>query len=182
MRVFARAAVAALLLGVPSLAMGEDLIPERRAIVNNEPVVVPRVSDLLHMVSAARGKLELTMSEEDGQEDKLIERIVAEAVKNVFIQYADAKEFRPIVEAFDAGKSIELGDTLPAAEVLSRVDRIPGLRKRAEALAERLQPDPTDPEAREAVVAGMSEFILEGLHVHNKLNKNARAGGTTYRR
>ncbi len=167
-----------------SIANLENVVSsaERRAIRNGERWAIPRVSDLAHVGPSSRGKLELTMTEDDGQEDVLIGRIVAEAVKNVFIQYADVKEFRPIVDAFEAGGSIELGDGLSASEVLSRVERIAGLRKRAEALAERLQPDPTDPAAREGVVAGASELILEGLHVLNKLNKNARAAGTTYRR
>ena len=43
-------------------------------------------------------------------------------------------------------------------------------------------PDLTGPDAREAAVAGAAEFILEGLHVHNKLNKTAKAGGVSYKR
>jgi magnesium chelatase subunit I len=167
-----------------SIATLENVVSsaERRAIKCGERWAIPRVSDLAHVGPSARGKLELTMAEDDGQEDVLIGRIAGEAVKNVFTQYADAKEFRPLVDYFDSGKAVELGDTLPAREVLARIEKVPGLRKKAEALADRLQPDPTDPEAREAAVAGAAEFILEGLHVHNKLNKSARAGGTTYRR
>ena len=106
----------------------------------------------------------------------------AEAIKNVFTQYADAREYRPVVEHFDAGKNLELGDTLPAREVLSRIDRIPQLRKRAEELAREIHAEASEPDAREAAIAGAAEFILEGLHVHNKLNKNVRAGSVSYRR
>ena len=75
-----------------------------------------------------------------------------------------------------------LGDTLPVRAVLDRVEKVPGLRKRAEELARSLMPDLTDPEAREAAAASAAEFILEGLHVHNKLNKTVKNGATAYKR
>jgi magnesium chelatase subunit I len=40
----------------------------------------------------------------------------------------------------------------------------------------------SEPDARDAGIASASEFILEGLHVHNKLNKNVKAGATSYKR
>jgi magnesium chelatase subunit I len=167
-----------------SIASLENVVSnaERRALLAGEPYAVPRVSDLAAAATAARGKLELTLAEDDGQEDTLVSRLIGEAVKNVFDQYADAKDFRPIVEHFDGGKAVELGDTLPAREVLTRIEKVPTLRKKAEEMGRTLQPDPTDNAAREAVTAAAAEFILEGLHVHNKLNKNPKAGGMTYRR
>jgi magnesium chelatase subunit I len=167
-----------------SIANLENVVSnaERRALLNGETCAVPRVSDLVHTAPSSRGKLELTMAEDDGHEDVLIQRIAAEAIKNVFTQYADARDYRPIVEHFDAGKSLELTDTMPAREVLARIERIPQLRKRAEELAREIHPDAGDAEAREAAIAAAAEFILEGLHVHNKLNKNLRAGSVSYRR
>src|SRR5207245_144703 len=129
-------------------------------------------SDLTHVVPSSRGKLELTMTEEEGHEDKLIGRIAEEAVKNVFAQHLDAREFRATVDYFESGKSVEVGDALPAKEVLARVERVPGLRKRADEFARQVQPELKEPEARDAAIAAAAEFILEGLHVHNKLNKN----------
>ena len=42
---------------------------ERRGILTQETPVVPRISDLVYLAASARGKIELTMSEDDGQED-----------------------------------------------------------------------------------------------------------------
>ncbi|MFO0960289.1 MAG: sigma 54-interacting transcriptional regulator [Isosphaeraceae bacterium] len=52
-----------------SIANLENVISnaERRALLNEEGWVVPRASDLAHIAPSARGKLELTMSEDDGQ-------------------------------------------------------------------------------------------------------------------
>ena len=155
---------------------------ERRALLGGESWVVPRAADLSHVVPSSRGKIELTMSEDDGHEDKLIGRITDEAVKNVFAQHLDAREFRQAVDFFESGKSVELSDTASSRTVLDRVEKVPGLRKRAEEFAKTLAPEVTDPAAREALNASACEFILEGLHVHNKLNKTAKNGATSYKR
>jgi magnesium chelatase subunit I len=167
-----------------SIANLENLVSnaERRALLNGETWAVPRVGDLAHLVPSSRGKLELTMSEDDGQEDALIGRILGEAVKNVFGQYFDPKEFRAVVDYFEAGQGVELGDTMPARQVLDRLEKVPQLRKRAEQFARDQQGMPAEPEAREAAVAAALEFVLEGLHVNNKLNKNVRQGARAYRR
>jgi magnesium chelatase subunit I len=167
-----------------SIANLENVVSsaERRALLNGERWVVPRICDLAHTAPSARGKLELTMAEDDGQEDKLFERIIGEAVKNIFGQYRDAKDFRATVEYFEGGKGIELGDTLRVTDVLERIDRVPQLRKRAEELARQIPPELADSAARDAATAAAAEFILEGLHVHNKLNKQAKSGAASYRR
>ncbi|MFO0888774.1 MAG: sigma 54-interacting transcriptional regulator [Isosphaeraceae bacterium] len=167
-----------------SIANLENVVSnaERRAHVHGESWIVPRVSDLAHAAASSRGKLELTMNEDEGHEDKLIHRILDEAVKNIFTAHFDVREFRPIVDHFESGQSLEVGDMLPVKAVLDRIARVPGLRKRADEFGTTLLPDLKDRAARDAVTASVAEFILEGLHVHNKLNKAVKAGGTTYRR
>ena len=66
--------------------------------------------------------------------------------------------------------------------MLERIAKVPGLRKRAEELAAKALPELTDRDAARPPTASAAEFILEGLHVHNKLNKAAKAGGRRYRR
>ena len=168
-----------------SIANLENVVSnaERRAIVNRERWIVPRVSDLASAAASSRGKLELTMTEDDGHEDKLIHRIIDEAVKNIFTIHFDVRELRPIVEYFESGQSVEVGDTLPT-QARARADR-QGARacgSEPRSWPRRCCPSSTDREAREAAAASAAEFILEGLHVHNKLNKSAKAGGTSYRR
>jgi magnesium chelatase subunit I len=167
-----------------SIANLENVVSnaERRSIVHREAWVVPRASDLASAGASSRGKLELTMSEDEGHEDKLIQRIIDEATKNVFVLHVDVRELRPIVDYFESGHNVEVGDSLSTRTVLERIAKVPGLRKRADELAAQSLPGLSDRDAREAAVASAAEFILEGLHVHNKLNKSAKAGGATYRR
>jgi magnesium chelatase subunit I len=167
-----------------SIANLENVVSnaERRAILNGEGWIVPRIADLLHTIPSSRGKIELTMTEDDAHEDKLLSRIADEAVKVVFTQHLDAREFRQAVDYFESGKSVELGDGLSTRTVLDRVEKVPGLRKRAEEFARSMLPDLKDAAARDAATASAVEFILEGLHVHNKLNKSVKEGATSYKR
>ena len=62
---------------------------------------------------------------------------------------------------------------MPSAEYLAGLDQIPGLREAA------LRISGSDAPAR---VAAAVEFLLEGLHLSNKLNKSARERGARYAR
>jgi magnesium chelatase subunit I len=86
------------------------------------------------------------------------------------------------VDYFEGGKGVEVGDTLGSRAVLERIERVPGLRKRAEELAGKMVANLKEADAREAATASAAEFILEGLHVHNKLNKSVKQGTTAYKR
>jgi magnesium chelatase subunit I len=167
-----------------SIANLENVVSnaERRAIKSREGFIVPRVSDLSAAAASARGKVELTMSDDDTQEDKLIHRIIDEAVKNIFTLHFDLRELRPIVEYFESGQSIEVGDSLPSKTVLERVAKVSSLKNQANQLIGKLLPELSGGEGREAATASAVEFILEGLHVHNKLNKSAKNGASSYRR
>ncbi len=167
-----------------SIANLENVVSnaERRAILHHEKWIVPRVSDLASASASSRGKLELTMAEDDGHEDKLIHRMIDEATKNIFGLHLDVRELRPIVEYFESGNNVEVGDGLSTREMLERIGKVPKLRDLALTLSQKALPDVSNREGRDAAIASAAEFLLEGLHVHNKLNKAARAGGATYRR
>jgi magnesium chelatase subunit I len=164
-----------------SIANLENVVSnaERRALLTGEPWIVPRVADLAHAAPSTRGKLELTMAEDDGSEDTLVSRIFAEAVKNVFSERSSPKEFRAVVDYFESGGTIELADTSTTDDVLKAIDRLPGLRKKADEIARVSHPDLSDSSLRDSAIASAAEFLLEGLHVHNRLNKNTKAGGST---
>jgi magnesium chelatase subunit I len=166
-----------------SIANLENVVSnaERRALATGERYVVPRPVDLAHLIPSSRGKLELAMSEGEGHEDKLIGRIVDEAIKVVFDSWFSVKDLRGVIDHFESGDGIELSDGLPAAEVLSRVEKVPGLRKKVDEKVRDLAGNPPT-ELREATAAALVELVLEGLHVHNKLNKSRRDGATSYRR
>jgi magnesium chelatase subunit I len=165
-----------------SIANYENLISnaERRGVICGEEVVVARVSDLAHAAAGSRGKIELTMADEPGEEDGVITRIVAEAVKNIFDQHLKPKQFRSLVEHFESGKTLTVGDGIPTADYLKAISEIRGFRQEAERLAEELEPELARGPFREGLLAGIAEFILDGLYAHNRLNKQRRPGAASY--
>jgi magnesium chelatase subunit I len=167
-----------------SIANFENLVSnaERRGLLQGEKVVVPRVSDLASMLPSTRGKVELSMSEEDGQEDRILAKLMAEAVKNIFEAYFDPKQFRQVVEWFDGNKSVTVGDRVPSRDYLKRADEIPSLRKGVDAILARPENAHVAEQAKDGLIASAVEFILEGLHVHNRLNKNVKGGDVTFKR
>ena len=104
---------------------------------------------------------------EEGQEDKITERIIQAATKSVFDARHDLDDLTPIVEAFNDGLAIEIGDAVYAEDYESIIDNIPGMAERITA---------TTPSSKAAEV----EFILEGLHLNKLLNKHAVSGRSTY--
>lgn len=165
-----------------SIANYENILSnaERRGVLYNETPVVCRVSDLVHLTASSRGKMELNLTEEPGQEDKLVVRLIEEAVKVVFDQYLDPKQFRAVVDYVEAGKSVELGDHLTTKEAWSRIDDIRGFSKLVEQAAGRLQPDLTKGPSAAGFLVSVAELILEGLHCHNRLNKKLTSGRAKY--
>ena len=153
-----------------SIACLETLVSsaERRGILTGEQRVVPRVSDLMHLTTATRGKIELMMSDDgDNTEDKLVESLLGEAVKTVFDAVAEVDEFENVAEAFESGLKLSVGDEVSAADQVASLKLVDGLHPAAVDMAERLGMDPEDPQA----VASAGEFVLEALYVHKRLSK-----------
>jgi len=163
-----------------SIANYENLISnaERRGIVLGESPVVPRVTDMAYLAASTRGKIELTLSEEEGQEDRIIDKLLGEAVKNVFDAHFDPKQLRPVVDAFESGKTFLAGDRVPSADYAKRLSEMPALKKEVTALLKRIEAQ----DASDALIASAAEFVLEGLHVENRLNRNVKAGQVTFKR
>ena len=165
-----------------SIANYENLLSnaERRGIDTKCSMVVPRISDLTAVVASSRGKLELNMSEEAGQEDKLIQRIVGEAVKNIFDLYFKPNAFKNVVEYFDGGSSVQTGDNLSGRELLARLAGIRDFSQQIANRARELDASLASGTAAEELYASVAELILEGLHCHNRLNKRDRSGQIHY--
>ena len=154
---------------------------ERRAILKDEPHPVCRVGDLAFVAASSRGKVELSMTEEGGEEDTLLGRLVEEAVKTIFDEHLSTKEFRGVVEHFENGTRLEIDDQSTTAEVLAETGTIKGFDKQLNELADRLEPKLANTAARDALKASLAEFVLEGLYASNRLNKKSTPGGSSYR-
>jgi len=167
-----------------SIANMENMVSnaERRGLLLGENPVVPRISDLAYLAASTRGKLELTLSEDEGAEEKVLMKLLGEAIKNLFDANFELKQMRGLVEWFESGKTFVTGDKLPAAAYGQKLNEIPALRSAAMRFLERPDLQSIRTQVEPALLASVVEFILEGLHVQNRLNKNAKAGEITFRR
>jgi len=165
-----------------SIANFENLVSnaERRAIRHGEDVAVARISDLQLIAPSSRGKIELAMTEDSGDEDRLIERLTEEAVKNVFDQATNVKQFQNVVEFFESGKRVTLKTDATAKDVVELADQIRGLPKQLESLAASLAEDLSRGEAALGLRAALLELVLDGLYAHNRLNKKRTGGSAVY--
>jgi magnesium chelatase subunit I len=165
-----------------SIACLENMVSsaERRGILTGEQRVVPRICDLSHIVASTRGKIELMLADDgdNATEDKLVISLIGEAVAKVFDQVADADDFESIIEQFEDGLKLSVGDDLPADQQVENMKLVEGLYDAARNIAKRLEVDPKDNQQ----IAAAGEFLLEALYVHNRLSKHAAPTGTRYAR
>jgi magnesium chelatase subunit I len=163
-----------------SIANLETLISnaERRGLSTGETRVVPRICDLNYLTASCRGKIEMTMSEEEQAEEKLVKSLIGEAVKAVFGRYADEDDYDTITEQFKGNLTFPAGDDLSGDEFVANMKAVKSLPQSAAALAKAMKLDGGDP----ATLASVGEFLLEGLYVNNRLSKYNGKGKTFFKK
>ena len=117
---------------------------ERRGLMLGENPSVPRISDLAYLAASTRGKIELTLSEDDGAEEKVLAKLLGEAIKNLFDATFEVKQFRGLVEWFEGGKTLMTGDKLPASAYVQKLNEIPVLKNGVMKFMDRLLHPPHD--------------------------------------
>ena len=160
-----------------SVANYETLVANamRRTLRTGEELVVPRVSDLDALASSTTGKVEFETLD-DGREGEILEHLVRAAVLAVFKDTVPPATHRAVIEAFDDGVTVSAGEDISSGDYLALLKSMPAL----DAPVQALLADEPDAEAP-AVVASAVEFVLEGLHLSKRLNKEAAGGRAQYR-
>jgi magnesium chelatase subunit I len=144
---------------------------EKRALRLKETEVVPRVSDMHAILASTSGKIEMEYVGEDKKEDDLVEKLVNRALLKVFDHYFTVNALQKVVDYFNSGWGVEVSDTMPSQDYLEGIKEIPGLKEAIRTLGPMESP---------ALMASATEFVLEGLHLHQKLNKEMEGGRITY--
>jgi magnesium chelatase subunit I len=150
----------------------------RRSIRLGEKEVVPRISDLPYLTASTGGKIEFESLDEDRGES-IIQKLIAKAVLNTFNRYFPVQQFDDFLTQFRTGWSIEVSEGMKSAAYEERAREVrphpSGIGGVFEAL-KKLQCD-----AGPALLASGLEFILEGLHLHRRLNKEEISGKSYYK-
>jgi magnesium chelatase subunit I len=144
---------------------------EKRALRCKENDIVPRISDLHALLASTTGKIEIEYVGEDKKEGDLVEKLLNRSIVKVFDQRFSLNSLQKVVEYFNSGWGVEVSDQMPSQDYLEGIKEIPGLKEAIRTLG--IQESPT-------LMACATEFVLEGLHLHQKLNKEVEGGRATY--
>lgn len=140
----------------------------KRAVRLGEPTATPRVSDLGALIASTTGKIELESMADDASEERVVDRLLSRALYNVFGRRVDIDRLEEVVLAFEGGLVIGTGEMIPSREYVGWVRETPGLGEAVGSLGVGESP---------ASIASAVEFLLEGLHLHRRLNKDRTPGG-----
>ncbi len=144
----------------------------RRSLRIKERQVAPRISDLQAIIASTAGKIELD-AVGDVKEERIVQKLINGAVLSVFGEYFEPREFEQLVAGFERGLNVQVGNDMSSMEYVTQLSKVGGLSKAIDRLSARGNP---------ATIASAIEFILEGLHLNRRLNKDEVAGKTRYRR
>jgi magnesium chelatase subunit I len=144
----------------------------RRGLRAGERAIVARVDDLDALAASSIGKIEIEALD-DGREGAIFDNLVRGAVLTVFKDKVDPSHTTPIVEAFEEGLVVHTGEDLSSDHLAAIVAEIPALRAPVSQLTVN---DPSP-----AALAAAAEFVLEGLHLSKRLNKDTSGTHATYR-
>jgi magnesium chelatase subunit I len=144
----------------------------RRGLKTGERSIVARVDDLDALPASSQGKIEIE-SLEEGRDGLILDMLIKGAVLTVFKDAVDPSQTRAVVDAFEEGVVAHTGEGISSAELAKLAADVEGLREPVLAL--------TGGDESPGAVASAVEFVLEGLHLSKRLNKDSSAGSATYR-
>jgi magnesium chelatase subunit I len=142
---------------------------ERRALVSNDGVAVPRVTDVYAALPSITGKFEMEYEGELKGAETVARDLIRAAVANVADGYFSHLDTHRVIEWFDLGGSLQLGDTMSAADVITHAGQVQGLVELAHAAG-------IPKNAAKPLLAAGIDFALEGLYALKKISRSEDRG------
>ncbi len=137
---------------------------ERRTLVNKESFAVPRILDIYSALPSMTGKLELEYEGELKGGEAIAREIIRLAVGKIFDRYYEGVNLNSVVQWFDLGGTLQLGESVSAADMVRQLNGIQGLMEKTRALG-------LSENEQDATRASAAEFILEGLYAHRRISR-----------
>ena len=155
---------------------------ERRGIINGESKVYSRISDLVGVIPAITGKIELVYEGEQEGPAIVAQKLISKALRNTFADYFPNPEklkrnvpenpYREITQWFGRGNTLDLLNDLSDKEYRKLLKGIPGLEKLVKTY---------HPKASEDHRYLLMEFVMHGLAEYSLLSKNGLESGTQFK-
>src|SRR6476620_1402333 len=144
----------------------------RRGARVGEGIAVARVCDVPTVVPTLLGKIEFEMGEE-GREAAIVQHLLRVAVAETFRSRLQGLDLSGFTQLFAEGATVVTGELVPAADLLDEVGTVPGLSKVLDRLGHGDDATPGE-------VAAAVEFVLEGLHLTRRIDKESLGGRSVY--
>ncbi|NRF38807.1 sigma 54-interacting transcriptional regulator [Pedobacter foliorum] len=158
----------------------ENLIStaERRMLINGEKSTSVRLSDLVGIIPAVTGKIELVYEGELEGPAKVANTLIGKAIKTSFARYfpdperakksKTANPYNEITEWFTEGNTLDIADSLGQKKYEKQLMEVNGLYDLVKKFHAKLS---------EAQTLLLMEFVLHGLAEYSQLNKKYLEGG-----
>ena len=148
---------------------------ERRAIVNRERRVVPRVSDIYAALPSITGKIELEYEGELQGADTIARDLVRRACQATYEGRAGGADCDPIVAWFDEGGALKVAGDERADVLVRGFAGVTGLLDVVQQTGLAPQGDP-------ARLVAACELVLEGLVAQKRVSRSDELGYSRARR
>jgi magnesium chelatase subunit I len=148
---------------------------ERRSIINGEPVVVPRPTDIYSALPSITGKLELEYEGEIVGAEKIARELIARAAGETFDAWGGESvraQLDDVVDYFERGGVLQLGESSSASAAMEGFATVPGLVDVTLELGLGRHDQP-------GYAAAACELVLEALVAQRRLT---RSEGGSYAR
>jgi magnesium chelatase subunit I len=139
---------------------------ERRALQLGEDRVVPRIGDLYAALPAITGKMELEYEGELHGSAKIARELIQLAAQKTFHDRAGGSDVETIVEYFEQGGALQVGEESSAAACVQGFETVPGLLGLVGDVG--LAPD----SASAGVRAAACELALEALVAEKRISRS----------
>lgn len=168
----------------------ENLISnaERRAILNKDGIIMPRMCDVLSIIPGITGKVELVFEGEQEGSIKVAKALLSKSVREIFKKYFpdplvkkkrkdDEKiqkdPYEEIVEWFQYGGKVNIKDDMPFNDYMKELKKVSGLENFVKKFPQYYESDQE--------FASLMEFVLDGLHQNSKIARDEVDSIVTYK-
>src|SRR4029434_420494 len=104
-------------------------------------------------------------------ESMILGHVTKHAVLNVFNRAFTGSDLEEVVGVFQGGLKVDVSDVMPSEAYVRQIGEARPLHAACKKLGAK----------NPAAVPSAVEFVLEGLHLSRKLNKDVKSGQTSYR-
>jgi magnesium chelatase subunit I len=140
---------------------------ERRALRHGENTAVPRVADLYAALPAITGKMELEYEGELHGADRIARELIQQSSSQTFDVRAAGADVEDIVEYFENGGALQVGEDAAASACVQGFETVPGLLELVENVGLAAAA------ASDGIRTAACELVLEALVAQKRISRTS---------